>query len=253
MSCDILLVRGLIREAGHWADLLPSLKKQFPDSEILCIDLPGAGVKYQQESPTSIEEIVTEMRADWRSKRKSKRPCIIVAISLGGMIAAEWMNLYSKDFAGAVLMNTSYAGYSKITERLKLSALGFLLKVPTLKGEAKEKRILELVVNDPNKRVELLPLWTKIQNERPVSLSNTLKQLWAAKQFHIGEFVPRIPILILASENDRMVDVSCSKSIAENWKAPIVFHPTAGHDLSSDDPEWTSEQIKQWVDSKFTS
>jgi pimeloyl-[acyl-carrier protein] methyl ester esterase len=52
---------------------------------------------------------------------------------------------------------------------------------------------------------------------------------------------------VLASPQDRMVSVNCSRAIAEKWQAPIVEHPTAGHDLSADDPKWLVSEISKFV------
>jgi pimeloyl-ACP methyl ester carboxylesterase len=249
MFSDILLVRGLIREVGHWGEFTPLIQEQFPKSNIVTIDLPGAGIHFKKQSPISIAEMVQSMRAEWLLKRDPKRPCIVVAISLGGMIIAEWIRLYPDDFKSAVLMNTSYSGYSNLFERLQFSAFTFLLKVPLLKGADKEKRILELVANDEKRREKLLPLWASISEEHPVSLPNTLRQLYAGAKFHIGDFIPRIPILIIACPKDRMVSVKCSEVIAKNWNAKIEYHPTAGHDITTDDPLWVAQKISEFVTS----
>jgi len=64
-----------------------------------------------------------------------------------------------------------------------------------------------------------------------------LRQLAAAATFRIGSWKPELPVLLLASRQDRMVSVDCSRAIARAWGAAIVEHPTAGHDLSADDPD----------------
>jgi predicted alpha/beta hydrolase family esterase len=78
-------------------------------------------------------------------------------------------------------------------------------------------------------------------------MPNTLRQLAAAGAFRIGKFKPTLPILILASTKDRMVNVKCSRTIAKAWKAEIIEHPTAGHDLSADDPEWIVTKLKDFA------
>jgi pimeloyl-ACP methyl ester carboxylesterase len=128
-------------------------------------------------------------------------------------------------------------------DRLMPSALKTLIKVPALKGRDKEALILRLVSNHNQVFDKTLDLWEKIQKERPVSLTNTIKQIIAAAFFRIGDFRPKLPILILASIHDRMVSVECSRAIAKVWQVPIIEHPTAGHDLSADDPVWVVKEI----------
>jgi len=128
-------------------------------------------------------------------------------------------------------------------------ALLYLSKVPLLSGRAKEERIIKLVSNNSLHFDKTLELWVKIAKERPVSLENTMRQLLAASVFRVGKFKPLIPVLLLASTNDRMVSIQCSREIADKWKAPLLEHPKGGHHLTSDDPHWVSQQIKNWIKS----
>ena len=241
------LFRGLIREAKHWADFPELLQSAFPKAKITTIDIPGAGVYFRSPSPLSIRKMVEEMRQVYLETKKASDDPILLAISLGGMIAAQWLKAYPQDFNQAILVNTSYGGISGPFDRLKVSALMHLLKVPLLKGRAKEAHILRLVSNHKNRFDKNLNLWEAIQKERPVSLANTIRQLVAGGLYRIGQFTPQLPILILASTEDRMVSVACSRAIAVKWQAPIFEHPTAGHDLSGDAPEWIVEKIKDFI------
>ncbi len=245
---NFVLLRGLIREAGHWGEFLDILKKTFPTSKIICLDIPGAGVHYQTATPTSIPGIVDFMRAELKTHTLDpQQPTVLLAISLGGMIAAQWMHSYPKDFTHSVLINTSYGNFSPMWKRLKPEALLKLVKVPTLKGIAKETRILEVVSNRPENYSKVAKLWSDIDAKRPVSLANTVRQLWAAAHFKAIEQKPQLPILIMAAPEDKMVDVSCSRAIAKAWKVPAVEHPTAGHDLVTDFPDWVAQQVRDWL------
>jgi len=246
------LFRGLIREAEHWANFPAFLKAEHPGCEITLIDIPGAGAYFRSSSPLTVKGMVEEMRKVYLEKCLPQQECILVAISLGGMIAGQWMKSHPEDFKRAILINTSYGGYSGLFERLKPAALAYLLKVPALKGRAKEAHILRLVSNHKNVFDETLNIWEKIQKDRPVSLSNTIRQLAAGGTFRIGDFVPKIPVLILASKEDRMVSVNCSRAIAKKWNAPILEHPTAGHDLSADDPKWIVQKIKEFEEQQLS-
>jgi pimeloyl-ACP methyl ester carboxylesterase len=56
-----------------------------------------------------------------------------------------------------------------------------------------------------------------------------------------------VPVLVLASAGDRLVDPGCSRSLAKAWKLPIAVHPTAGHDLALDDGPWVAAEVKRWL------
>ena len=239
------LIRGLIREQAHWGRFIQELEKEFPKAKITTFDIPGAGIYHTILSPLSIKKIVDHMRQDFHEVKLENESSHLIAISLGGMIAVEWMKRFPQDFHEATLINTSMGGISPVFHRLLPSALFYLLKVPFLKGRDKESRILRLVSNHKNVFDETLDLWEKIQKERPVSLKNTIRQLAAAATYRPGDFIPKLPVFIIAGSQDRMVDVSCSRTLARKWNVPIVEHPTGGHDLTSDAPAWVAREIKK--------
>lgn len=241
------LIRGLIREKGHWGPFIDHLKGHFPEAAVTTIDIPGAGDYHKAASPLTIRGMVEGMRQDYLKAKILNENSHLVAISLGGMIAVEWMKAYPADFEEATLINTSFGGISPLFHRLIPSAFLFLLKVPVLKGRKKESRILELVTNHKHIFNETLDLWEMIGKERPVSLENTFRQLFAGACFKVGDFTPPIPVRLLAATNDRMVSVHCSRAIAKKWNLPLEEHPTAGHDLTVDDPEWVAKKIKEHV------
>lgn len=241
------LLRGLIREKGHWKPVIHELQLQFPGAKITMIDIPGAGDHVKKSSPFTIGGMVEEMRQEYLAEKKENERSVLVAISLGGMIAVEWIKRYPDDFQLLTLINTSLGSVSKTHERLLPKAFLHLLAVPLLKGRAKEARILRLVSNHQQVFDSTLNHWEEIQRERPVSLGNTLRQLLAAALYGSGNFRPAIPVVILASVNDRMVSVNCSRELAKKWDATLKEHPTGGHDLSVDDPAWVVLKIKDSI------
>lgn len=238
------LIRGLIRERDHWGDFVNSLQTQFPQAQITTIDIPGAGTYFNSPSPFTIRQMVEEMRRDYLESKKENEDSCLISVSLGGMISVEWMRRFPQDFSQATLINTSFGDLSPFYKRLKPTALAHLLKILVLKGRARESRILEIVSNNPDKFEETLDLWERIYRERPVSIENTFRQLIAASQFKLGNFRPKVPIQIIVSINDHLVSADCSRSIARKWKLPYIEHPTGGHDLTTDDPEWVALKIK---------
>ena len=238
------LIRGLIREKEHWGDFVDSLQAEFPDAQITTLDIPGAGMYFDSPSPFTIKKMVEEMRRDFLKTKKENEEASLVAVSLGGMISVEWMRNYPQDFSQATLINTSFGDLSPFYERLKPKALAHLLKVFVLKGRAREARILEIVSNHTDRFDETLDLWEKIDRERPVSVENTFRQLIAAFQFKLNHFRPTIPVQIIVSTFDHLVNADCSRKIAREWKLPYEEHPTGGHDLTTDDPKWVSAKIK---------
>lgn len=241
------LIRGLIREKAHWGNFLDHLQSAFPYDRISCIDIPGAGDYFNHPSPLSVAQMVEEMRRDYLKFKTPDEHAHFVAVSLGGMIAVEWMRSYPEDFKQGTLINTSMGGISPVYQRLLPEALMHLLKVPLLKGREKESHILKLVSNNQETFQQNLDLWDEIQRQRPVGLSNSLRQLFAAATFLPGSFRPHIPVHLISCPNDRMVSVECSRALARTWQVPLTEHPTGGHDLTSDDPEWVAQTIRKFT------
>jgi pimeloyl-ACP methyl ester carboxylesterase len=56
-----------------------------------------------------------------------------------------------------------------------------------------------------------------------------------------------MPVLVLASAMDALVDPLCSRHLAAEWKTSLAVHPDAGHDLPLDDAAWVARQVRAWL------
>jgi pimeloyl-ACP methyl ester carboxylesterase len=83
-----------------------------------------------------------------------------------------------------------------------------------------------------------------------VSRRNVIRQLVAAANYRGAAPTAKIPILVLTSTEDRLVDPACSRALAAHLGAPVREHPTAGHDLPLDDPDWVVDRIREWTDGR---
>jgi pimeloyl-[acyl-carrier protein] methyl ester esterase len=249
-----ILLRGLGRESRHWLDFPSHLKTAFQVNgaappEILCLDLPGFGTEKNHRPPFTIRENVNTLREKFLLAKKTREPWGLVGISLGGMIALNWAETFPEDFQALVVINSSASDLSSFQHRLSPYAMYRLLRAGlTTNVEKKERQILKMVSNlkahDPSVRKTL----TAIAKEKQVTPAKMIRQLAAAMRFQSPQKID-VPTLVLASIKDAMVDVRCSKSIAERLSAPIKFHPTAGHELTLDDPAWVAEKIREFTSS----
>ena len=94
---------------------------------------------------------------------------------------------------------------------------------------------------------QLIQRWVSYAEENPVLTSNALRQLMAATRYRVPNVKPDVPILLLRSKNDNLVNSQSSVSLAQNWLLPIETHPLAGHDLTLDDGDWVYEKISHWL------
>ena len=255
---QLFLLRGLAREARHWGqfidDLMAAYEHAGHELRIETIDLPGSGRHSEMFAYPTISQTADFAREKMKEilVRESEQGIVgathrrLVSISLGGMVAARWMEKYPTDFHSAVVINSSFRGVSKMQDRLRWQSWWRIPKIVGTKTvEQREAKILDWVSNRPERRREVLSEWVAIQNSRPVSKLNLALQLTAASQFHAPSEIS-VPILVLASEKDRMVNPECSKAIAKRYDAKILFHETAGHDLPLDDGPWVASMIAEW-------
>ena len=243
-----ILLRGLARESGHWGDFVPLLQSAFPEAQITLLDLPGTGCFYQQTSPSSIKAITDSVRRHAFDQSLLQQPVTILALSLGAMVAWEWMRSFPEDICGAALMNTSFADVSPFYQRLRWQSYrDFLALAMTRNLHKRESGILQLTSNRRNQRKQITHAWEKIQIERPISLKNSFRQMIAAANYRPGDIKPRQPVLLLNGLGDRLVAPACSEAIHKKWQLELRRHLWAGHDLTLDDGAWVVLQLKDWL------
>lgn len=240
-----VLLRGLGREARHWGEFPQILRDALHGASVLTPDLPGNGLRWQETSAASIAGQCDSLRAAL-SDLLAQGPVNVLAISLGGMVAVDWAHRYPSEVARLALVNTSFASIAPFWRRLRWHNYPTLLSLPLYRIAAREQGILRLTSNRIDRRACALPQWVAWQRETPVTTGNLLRQLYAAASYRAPKRWPTCPTLVLASEQDRLVDPYCSVKLAELAGWPIAMHPNAGHDLPLDDPQWLAAQISQW-------
>ena len=249
-----LLLRGLARESAHWGDFIPLLQAAFPNANVTVLDLPGTGRFHKEVTPHTIKDITDTVRRHALDEGYLQQPVTILAFSLGAMVAWEWMRNYPDDICGASLINTSFADLSPFYYRLRWQSYGkFAALVMKRDVRNRETAILQLVSNRRDQDERISQAWEKIQNQRPISLKNSFRQIIAAASYRLGDQKPRQPILLLNGTGDRLVAPICSETIHKKWHLELRRHPWGGHDLTLDDEAWVALQLKDWALSRDKS
>jgi len=246
-----VLLRGLTREVGHWGAFPQLLRDRLPGARVLAIDLPGNGRLNRETSPLRIEAMVQHCRTQLRALGVGTPVCLL-AMSLGGMVAVDWARRHPGELAACVLVNTSLRPFSPWYRRLRPAnypaLLGFLR--PWLSDRQREQTILRITSRHPPPDNDSVGQWVALRRARPVSGANALRQLIAATRYRASAEPPAVPMLVLASRCDALVDARSSHSLARRWQADIVEHPTAGHDLPLDDGPWLAQAVGAWLASR---
>jgi pimeloyl-ACP methyl ester carboxylesterase len=246
MSAWILL-RGLTRERRHWGRFAALLGDAVDSARVVALDLPGNGVLCSQTSPATVEELADACRAQLREVR-IEPPFFLIGLSLGAMVATAWAARFAAEVRGLVLINTSMRPFSPLRWRLRPGNYASFVRLLLLDDPVEAERLVlrmtsQLCADDER----VLDEWIALRRERRVSRGNALRQLAAAARFRAPAVRPFAPVLVLASARDALVDVRCSRALAQAWKSDFAEHPEAGHDLPLDDAAWVVEQIRDWV------
>lgn len=245
-----ILLRGLTREARHWGDFPEQLAAVPGVSGVRTLDLPGNGRRWREKSPAGISSIVEDCRARLGPTENRQPPHCLLAMSLGAMVATEWLFRHPEEIETAVLINTSMRPLGWPHERLRprnAPALLGLLRNWHDAGAA-ERRILSMTSKKELGSAELVDHWGKLRYECPVSRMNALRQLLAAARYRLPPGAAPVPVLLLSSAQDGLVDSRCSARLAARWGCRHEVHAEAGHDLPLDDPRWVLARIREWLD-----
>lgn len=241
-----VLLRGLMRETRHWGRFPTTLRAEIPDATVTALDLPGNGRLHLMPSLLRVEEMAEFCRLELLS-RGIRPPYHLLALSLGAMVAVAWAERYPDELGGCVLINTSLRPFSPFRHRLKPRNYPSLLAaLASRDAERLERLILRLTSCRANAQAEVLDAWGAYRREHPVSRRNALRQLIAASRYRAPARKPAVPVLILGSTADRLVDVRCSERLASHWRADLAVHPEAGHDLPLDDGPWVARRVGDW-------
>ena len=242
-----ILLRGLTRDARHWGDFPARLGAALAPAEVHTPDLPGNGRLHLSASPLDVTAMAEDCRAQLRAAGVAP-PYRLFALSLGAMAAVAWATRHPEEIEACVLVNTSLRPFARLHERLRPACYPRLLRLAVLGATPArwEEAVFNITSRSPHD-ADLLADWTRWRLERPVSRANALRQLIAAARFRAPRAAPSLPMLVLSSARDGLVDPVCSARLAQAWGLPHVQHPTAGHDLPLDDPAWVIERLQAWM------
>jgi len=258
-----VLLRGLTRDRRHWGDFPLRLREALAATahgpagvaqvmaqrmaQVVAPDLAGNGARWQEPSPATVPGMVDDLRAVLRGLNLSP-PYRVLAMSLGAMVAIEWARLHPGELAGAVLLNTSVRPLSPLHHRLQPRAWPTLIGGLCRPGDALglQQRVLALTSRhwqaDDEAGAALLAQWVAWQRACPVQPANALRQLLAAARYRAPLAPPPVPMRLLNGAGDRLVHPACSQALAQAWGLRLHQHPSAGHDLPLDAPDWVVGQ-----------
>ena len=242
-----LFLRGLTREMGHWGNAFEIFEQANPGMKVHGLDYPGIGTERERQSPVTVHGIMQDLRSRFKIlKEHHSGRWGILAISLGGMVTMEWIHHYPEDFGHAVVINSSARNVATPFQRFNPQTLAtYIKRVNEFRSGEVERTVLHSVCN-MSVTEELVAEWRDIAILRPLKKRTMVTQIMAGAQYEAPSHVT-VPTLIIGCPKDRLVSVKCSEGLAKRLNAPIIYHPEAGHDLSTDDAQWMAEKVGSWV------
>jgi pimeloyl-ACP methyl ester carboxylesterase len=245
-----VLLRGLIRETRHWGEFTGLFKNAMEEQRVVALDFPGNGSLHAQKSATSVEEMANYCHTRLEELGYPPPYCVL-ALSMGAMVSVAWSELFPGELQKMVLINTSLAPYNPFYQRLRPANYFALVSQLLIGSAARRERFILQITSRLKNRMEhkqaILDQWIAYAEEYPVTRANFLRQLRAAVCYRAAPAVPAMPVLLLAGQQDQLVNANCSRALAQQWHCAIRLHSTAGHDLPLDDGAWVTRQIKEWV------
>ncbi|TVR17080.1 MAG: alpha/beta fold hydrolase [Planctomycetota bacterium] len=243
-SCrSCILLRGLMHEAGHWHGFARHLSQAMPSHQCTMIDHPGVGTLLGVSAPWSIAAMADAARA-----RSGPGPHVLLATSLGSMVAAAWAHRYPESVAGMILLVPSMR-QAPLWARLRPRAMGLmLLALARQRAPQVAYAVQRMTSNrgdDPEHR-RIAAERICIARRRPPQASVLLRQLWAAARFSLPP-APSCPVVVVTSAGDGMVHPACGRMWAKRWRCRHLQHPSAGHDLRIDDAPWLLRQVQNFL------
>ncbi len=250
-----ILLRGLMRESRHWGDFTERFRQAMGAQQVVPLDFPGNGSLHAQASPASVPEMADSCRMQLE-QLGYKPPYSVLALSLGAMVAEAWSERHPDELERMVLINTSLAPFNPFYHRMRPAnypgLTRFLIQASVAQREKTVLRITSTKERTVQQQRALLEQWESYARECPVTRANILRQLRAAITYRAAPAAPSIPVLLLAAQQDRLVNVKCSLALARRWGCDIRLHPTAGHDIPLDDGGWVAQQVREWVATQGT-
>jgi pimeloyl-[acyl-carrier protein] methyl ester esterase len=235
-----VFLRGLGREQAHWGDFIQRCEAEL-GWHCHAIDLPGFGSEHQRPSPLTIADIRRDVQQRLPQYIANTGQAFgVVALSLGGMVALDWLAMAPQDIAKAIFINSSSADCG-LLQRIKPGAITATAHALLATSHAtQESAILKMVSNNKTQHAELLGQWCHIRQLRPSTKRNVLRQLIAASQFKSPSVasIANAKGHFISSRADRMVSYKCSEYLANKYHCWLTLHNTAGHDLPMDDAAW---------------
>jgi len=231
----LILANGALTNMHSWdPDLLKKLSETF---QVLIFDYPGIGYSTYKQMPFSAETLV-DCLYNLINKLELK-PVAIVGYSFGGLIAQKFAVKYANKIKALVLIGTTCGG-SEATwcnaQTLQKIERAMNKEIP---GEERINQMLSIMFTKealPRFVMRMKKILTSAAIEGLLSVEMQQKQQQVIERWRADNQLAKkiaklkLPILIVAGEQDEMVPFANAKLLQQKLsQAKLVSYDNAGH------------------------
>lgn len=244
----LLVIHGLSEHSGRYEDFAKAMARYGFSTYVL--DLRGHGLSDGRRGHVDRFDILLQ---DVDRFRRQVQGCLpddmqyfILGHSMGGLIAARYLEEYETRFRGAII-TSPWLGTAMPVPRWKILAAGLLNKVlPALPISADIDE--QFLSHDP--------VIVSRYRDDPLVHGKITPRLFAEASMAMGLVMDRserirIPVLLLLAGDDRIVDTRRSETFAKALKTPDVtlkVLPDYYHEVLNDhDRAIVIQTIRDWI------
>ena len=240
----VILIHGLGANLNCWRRIFPLLKPHF---QVLAFDLPGFGLTpdpnhYFAKSPDQLSPLIFELI----ESLKHKGPVHLIGNSMGGILSLSFMESYPNHVGKVFLINPAL---SRKLVRLRFYRWAFLAQpLSKILNRKMLGYLYSRTLSKPKDlELEVLNHLSRSYLQNPDGLRSFALYVKMIEEQGIPE-VDYSKCLFLFSGGDKVITAPHRKRTEKFFPhAHTLFHPSGGHQLQEDEPEWLSEEIKKFI------
>jgi pimeloyl-ACP methyl ester carboxylesterase len=249
---DVLLVHGLGANIYCWRKLVPLLAKKH---RVWAVDLKGFGTSDKPINSSYAIKAQSDLLLKFAESKGFANPFCVVGNSMGGSIGAQIALDGSEKVSRLVLINFSHDrrvfgpilhGARTVINSLTSVAGIFLPK----KRESATAQYMSLIYG-PNYKMSQddVRAYSAPYEKNNAAYFSFLASLRALMKSQLSKNLKDIkqPVLILWGQEDRLLPVILGHKLHKEMPGSLyTVHPSGGHHLQEEDPEWEAARILEF-------
>ncbi len=241
----LVMIRGLGSNLTAWYEQTPEFARHF---RTIVFDNRGAGRTEKPDAPYSI----AQMAADTAGLMDALgiRRAALLGISMGGMIAQEFVLNYPERLNCLILGCTHFGGTSVVqADPAIVSAV--VAGVNATPEQQKLQRKAVFADDTIEHRPDILTKHDEVRAQFPIPIASYIRQVQAIQNFDASARLDsiKLPTMVIAGRDDRLVPVENSRLIAARIAGAKLVELAGGHLFFVEHPTEFNRAVIDFVSS----